>query len=104
MTQTKEPVVMLIGDSIRMRYQPEVEKRLRGRARVIDRRAALAVWREWRRHNFAQFQRQAKRGLYHDSSYALRDHPSSDYRDILNNAFTGWTEEDEARVNDWVRL
>lgn len=68
----------------------------------VDRKAAFEVWNEWRRHNFAQFQRQAKRGLYSDNSYSLRDNPSSDYHDIMNNALTGWTEEDEARVADWL--
>ncbi len=33
----------------------------------------------------------------------LADNPSSDYHDIINNAFSGWTEEDEARVEDWVK-
>ena len=69
----------------------------------VDREAVLDVWREWRRHNFAQFQRQAKRGLYLDNSYDLSHAPSSDYREIVNNALTGWSDEDEARVNEWVR-
>jgi len=69
----------------------------------VDRKAALKSWEEWRRHNFAQFQRQAKRGLYLDSSYALKGNPSSDYHKIIDNALTGWTEEDEARVADWIR-
>ncbi len=68
----------------------------------VDREATLRTWEEWRRHGFAQFQRQARRGLYHDRSYALREKPSSDYRDLMNNAFTGWTEEDEARVAAWL--
>jgi arylsulfatase K len=68
----------------------------------VDRQAALETWEDYRRHNFAQFQRQAKRGLYRDSSYALRDNPSSDYHAIMDNAFTGWTEKDEARVTEWL--
>ncbi len=68
----------------------------------VDRKAACAQWSEWRRHNAAQFRRQARRGLYSDDSYSLRGNPSSDYRDIMNNAFTGWTEEDEARVAGWL--
>ncbi|MDP6360597.1 MAG: hypothetical protein QF473_36125, partial [Planctomycetota bacterium] len=51
----------------------------------------------------AQFQRQAKRGLYWDNSYSLRDNPSSDYHALMNNTFTGWDEEDEARVNEWLK-
>jgi arylsulfatase K len=68
----------------------------------VDRKATLDVWEQWRRHNFAQFQRQARRGLYLDSSYALSQNPSSDYREIVDNALTGWSEEDEARVADWM--
>jgi len=68
----------------------------------VDRKAALEAWEQWRRHNFAQFQRQAKRGLYFDNSYALKENPSSDYHEIINNALTGWTEEDEARAVDWI--
>ncbi len=69
----------------------------------VDREATLKVWQEWRKHNFAQFQRQAKRGLYDDNSYALKAKPSSDYHEIMNNAFTGWTGKDETRVADWLR-
>lgn len=69
----------------------------------VDRKATLKAWEEYRRHNFAQFQRQAKRGLYCDNSYALAANPSSDYHEIMNNAFTGWTEEDEARITDWIK-
>ncbi len=71
-------------------------------ASVVDREETWRVWEEYRRHTFAQFQRQAKRGLYLDSSYSLRKSPSSDYGEIMNNAFTGWDEEDEARVEQWL--
>lgn len=69
----------------------------------VDRKAMLKAWEEWRRHNFSQFQRQARRGLYLDDTYSLAEAPSSDYHDIMNNAFTGWTREDEARVAEWIR-
>jgi len=70
---------------------------------VVDRIETLRIWEEYRRHTFAQFQRQAKRGLYWDSSYSLRGNPSSDYKKLMDNTFTGWDEEDEARVNRWLR-
>lgn len=72
-------------------------------ASVVNRGETLRVWEEYRRHAFAQFQRQAKRGLYWDSSYSLRGNPSSDYKQLMNNTFTGWNEEDEARVERWLR-
>ena len=69
---------------------------------VVDREATFRTWEAYRRHTFAQFQRQAKRGLFWDDSYALRGNPSSDYKTLMNNTFSGWDEEDEARVNQWL--
>jgi len=77
----------------------EMEKLL---SSVVDREETRQHWEAYRRHNFAQFRRQAKRGLYWDNSYSLRGIPSSDYHQIMNNAFTGWDEEDEARVGEWL--
>jgi len=71
--------------------------------KIVDRPETLKNWNDYRRHNFAQFQRQAKRGLYLDNGYSLRKNPSSDYREIMNNSFTGWDDEDEARVNTWLQ-
>lgn len=68
-----------------------------------DRAAALEAWEAYRRFHWAQFQRQAKRGLYLDNSYSLATRPSSDYREIMNNVFTGWSAADEARVAQWLR-
>ena len=68
----------------------------------VDRAATVQTWEEYRRHNWAQFQRQAKRGLYYDTSYSLAANPSSDYAALMDNAFTGWDEADEARVRAWV--
>jgi len=68
----------------------------------VDRAATYELWEDYRKHAFAQFRRQAKNGLYLDNSYALRDNPSSDYMTIMNNALTGWNEEDEARVDAWL--
>jgi len=78
----------------------EMEKLL---SSVVDRQETLRVWEDYRRHTFAQFQRQAKRGLYWDASYGLRGRPSSDYRELMNNTFTGWDNGDEARTERWLR-
>jgi len=69
---------------------------------VVDREETLRLWEEYRRYTFAQFQRQAKRGLYLDNSYSLRNCPSSDYGEIIGNAFAGWDDEDEERVTRWL--
>lgn len=68
----------------------------------VDRAATYRIWEAYRKHNFAQFQRQAQRGLYYDTSYSLKEQPSSEYQAIMNNAFTGWNEADEARVRAWL--
>lgn len=68
----------------------------------VDRQATLELWQSWRKHSFAQFRRQARHGLYMDNSYALRGNPSSDYFELVNNALTGWTEKDEARLTEWI--
>ena len=68
----------------------------------VDRSLTLEIWTDYRRHTFAQFQRQAKRSLYWDSSYGLRGNPSSDYRTLMDNTFTGWNDADEARVKRWL--
>jgi hypothetical protein len=68
----------------------------------VDRAATLRTWNEYRRHSFAQFRRQALRGLYVDDSYGLADRPASDYATLMDNAFTGWSAEDEARVAAWL--
>lgn len=85
------------------RVHPEVVSELETLlARIVDRKETHRIWSDYRRHTFAQFQRQAKRGLYHDESYGLRDSPSSDYAALVANAFTGWGAEDEARVCAWL--
>ncbi len=68
----------------------------------VDREETFSIWEEYRKHNFAQFQRQAKRGLYTDNSYGLAKNPSSDYKELMNNTFTGWSEKDEERVAKWL--
>jgi arylsulfatase K len=70
---------------------------------AVDRPATLRIWEEYRKHNFAQFQRQARRGLYWDDSYSLAENPTSDYHAIMDNAFTGWTAADEERVAAWLQ-
>ncbi len=69
---------------------------------IVDREATDAIIEDYRKYNFKQFRRQAKNGLYFDSSYSLSENPSSDYQTLMNNAFTGWNEEDEARVDEWL--
>ena len=77
----------------------EMEKQLN---QVVDRETTDALIEDYRKHNFKQFRRQAQNGLYYDKSYALKDNPSSDYNKMMDNAFTGWTAEDEARLDEWL--
>lgn len=69
---------------------------------IVDREATNKLIEEYRKHQFKQFRRQAKNGLYVEDSYGLTANPSSDYDKMMDNAFTGWNDEDEARVNAWL--
>jgi arylsulfatase K len=83
--------------------EPSVAARLQAMIdRTVDRAATYGIWEDYRRHHFAQFQRQARRGLYWDDSYSLAGKPSSEYQTLMGNSFTGWDEEDEARVAAWL--
>ncbi len=69
---------------------------------IVDREATDALIEDYRKHQLKQFRRQAKNGLYYDKSYGLKNNPSSDYDKLMDNTFTGWTAEDEARVDEWL--
>lgn len=69
---------------------------------IVDRKQMHRDWEDYCRESFRQWRRQAKRGLYVDDSYGLRNRPSSDYWEIMRNCFTGYGEEDEARVQRWL--
>ena len=69
---------------------------------VADRQETLRIWEEYRRHNYAQFERQARLDIYHDNSYSLAGNASSDYDRLMDNTFTGWDEKDAARVAAWL--
>jgi len=51
---------------------------------------------------FRQWRRQAKRGVYRDYSYGLRGNPSSDYMTLMDNVFTGYSQDDEDAVEKWL--
>ena len=76
-----------------------MEEKING---LVNREETWRIWEDYRRHAFAQFQRQAKRGLYWDDSYGLKGKPSSDYGELMSNTFTGWDDADEARVAQWL--
>lgn len=69
---------------------------------IVDREATDNLIEEHLKHQYKQFRRQAKNGLYYDDSYGLENTPSSEYEMLMNNAFTGWGEEDEARADEWL--
>ena len=68
----------------------------------VNRKETIDVWEKWRKDQFAQFNRQAKRGLYLDQSYSLAKKPSSTYEDLIDNAMTGWSSDDEDRAQKWL--
>jgi arylsulfatase K len=82
---------------------PDVAKRLDADLReILDYEQTHREWLAYCKSAFGQWRRQAKRGLYVDASYALRGAPSSDYWKIMDNAFTGYNQDDEEKVARWL--
>lgn len=69
---------------------------------IVDYEQAHRDWQAYCRCAFRQFHRQAQRGLYVDGSYGLADNPARDYRRLMDNAFTGYDDADEAKVRAWL--
>lgn len=83
--------------------EPETVKQLDAELRtIVDYEQTHREVMDYNRNAFRQWRRQAKRGLYVDHSYGLRECPSSDYRTIMENAFTGYDDGDERKVEQWL--
>jgi arylsulfatase K len=82
---------------------PNVVKRLDADLRaILDYEQTHRDWLAYCKSAFGQWRRQAQRGLYIDASYALKDAPSNDYWKIMDNAFTGYNQDDERKVVEWL--
>lgn len=83
--------------------EPETAARLDRELRaIVDCEQTHRDVVDYNREAFRQWRRQARRGLFREASYGLRDCPSSDYRAIMNNAFDGWDDDDERVVDRWL--
>ena len=83
--------------------KPDVVARLDADLRaVVDYDRVHRDWLAYCKGAFRQWRRQAQRGLYVDSSYALRGAPSNDYWKIMDNSFTGYNQDDERKVVAWL--
>jgi arylsulfatase K len=83
--------------------RPGVVQRLDADLRaIVDYKQTHEDWIAYCKDAFRQWRRQAQRGLYIDSSYALKDNPSNDYWAIMDNSFTGYNQEDEQKVLKWL--
>jgi arylsulfatase K len=83
--------------------QPDIVAQLDEELRsIVDYDQTHQDWLAYNKNAFRQWRRQAKRGLYVDASYSLQEHPSNDYWKIIDNAFTGYSQEDEERVRRWL--
>ncbi len=69
---------------------------------VVDYEQCHRDWQDYCKSEFRQWQRQARRGLYVAGSYALAGNPSSDYRTIMDCCFTGYNDDDEKLVENWL--
>ncbi len=83
--------------------EPDVARQLDAELRVlVDYEQTHRDVMAYNKEAFRQWRRQAKRGLYVDDTYGLRDTPSSDYLTIMDNVFTGYDQTDERTVDRWL--
>ncbi len=83
--------------------EPDVLRQLDAELRgIVDYEQTHRDVMAYNREAFRQWRRQAQRGQYVDDTYGLRLTPSSDYMTIMDNAFTGYDDEDERRVEQWL--
>ena len=83
--------------------RPEVVRHLDTTLRgIVDYEQTHRNVMAYNREAFRQWRRQARRGLYRDNAYGLRDNPSSDYRTIMNNAFDGFDDADDRKLDQWL--
>jgi hypothetical protein len=83
--------------------RPEVSHKLDAELRgIVDCEKTHRDWQAYCKAAFRQWRRQARRGLYVDDSYSLRDNPSSDYWKIMDNCFTSYNQDDEEAVEKWL--
>ncbi|MFW6413813.1 MAG: sulfatase [Verrucomicrobiota bacterium] len=86
-----------------LREEPQVAAQLDEELRqIVDYEQTHCDVMDYNKNAFKQWRRQAKRGVYVDSSYGLIGNPSSDYWEIMDNAFTGYSGEDERKVEKWL--
>ena len=70
---------------------------------IVDYEQTHRDWIAYCKETFRQWRRQAKRGLYVDETYGLTGNPSNDYWRLMDNAFTGYNQDDEKNVEKWLR-
>ncbi|MDZ4198782.1 MAG: sulfatase-like hydrolase/transferase [Kiritimatiellia bacterium] len=83
--------------------RPDIARDLDAELRaVVDVEETHRRVMEYNRSAFRSWRRQARLGLYADTTYGLRGRRESDYRALMNNTFTGYDETDEAQVEAWL--
>lgn len=83
---------------------PDVVRRLDADLRaIVDCEQTHRDLLAYNKEAFRQWRRQAKRGLFVDASYGLAQGPSSDYMTLMDNTFTGYNADDEAKVDAWLQ-
>ncbi|MHB9131750.1 MAG: sulfatase family protein [Armatimonadota bacterium] len=84
--------------------EPELARKLDAELRaIVDYEQTHRDVMAYNKEAFRQWRRQAKRGLYVDNTYGLRNTPSADYMTIMDNAFTGYDQADERTVDRWLQ-
>ena len=83
--------------------EPDITSRLDKELRdIVDYQQTHQDWLRYCKEAFREWRRQAKRGMFTDCTYGLADNPSNDYWKIMDNAFTGFNEEDDKKLEEWI--
>jgi hypothetical protein len=55
------------------------------------------------KESFIEWRSEAKAGKYEDSSYSRKDRkPARTYEEIMDNCYTGFSDEHEAQLDAWL--
>ena len=83
--------------------RPDIAVRMDSELRsIVDYEQTHRDLLAYNKEAFRQWRRQAMRGLHVDGRYGLENNPSTDYWRIMDNCFTGYNEDDEELVNQWL--
>ncbi|MFP4029632.1 MAG: sulfatase [Candidatus Brocadiia bacterium] len=78
----------------------QMDKKLRD---IVDYEEVHERCIRYDKESFREWRKQAKAGQFTDTSYSRSaDDPATTYEEIMANAYVGWSEEHEEKLNRWL--